>query len=69
MRWKIVFIFIVLLYIFGNQLYLVHVHASLVFNIIYMVSFRAVLTFMQTSQAIHLASVLKISLLDICDQP
>ena len=40
------FIFSVLLYIFGNQLYLVHVHASLVFNIIYMVSFRAVLTFM-----------------------
>ena len=30
-----------------------------------MVSFRAVLTFMKSSQAIHLASVLKISLLDI----
>ena len=40
-------------------------HASLVFNIIHMVSFRAGLTFMQSNQAIHLASVLKIFLLDI----
>ena len=59
------FLYLAYNYIYGNQLYLVHVHASLVFNIIYMVSFRAVLTFMQSIQAIHLASVMKISLLDI----